>query len=134
MTRREADLASLEAKKCRLADLTALSTITVTFVGRDASTADRGRGGPDRVPGGPAGRLDGLPRLDGRAAHRARGAAALAAGSSGCPSRRWWCCCVGGADGVRPAAGGTGRRGPSAGSYRTAASARNAVCTMTRTP
>ncbi|MEU7618446.1 DUF4349 domain-containing protein [Micromonospora rifamycinica] len=40
LTRREADLASLEAKKRRLADLTALSTITVTFVGRDASTAD----------------------------------------------------------------------------------------------
>ncbi|SCF47362.1 protein of unknown function (DUF4349) [Micromonospora matsumotoense] len=40
VTRREADLASLEAKKRRLADLTALSTITVTFVGRDASTAD----------------------------------------------------------------------------------------------
>lgn len=37
--RREADLASLEAKKRRLADLTALSTITVTFVGPDASTA-----------------------------------------------------------------------------------------------
>ncbi|WP_200209471.1 DUF4349 domain-containing protein [Micromonospora coerulea] len=36
--RREADLASLEAKKRRLADLTALSTITVTFVGKDAST------------------------------------------------------------------------------------------------
>ncbi|MCI4064224.1 DUF4349 domain-containing protein [Micromonospora sp. R77] len=34
--RREADLASLEAKKRRLADLTALSTITVTFVGKDA--------------------------------------------------------------------------------------------------
>ncbi|WP_319459018.1 DUF4349 domain-containing protein [Micromonospora sp. RTP1Z1] len=38
--RREADLASLEAKKRRLADLTALSTITVTFVGKDASTAE----------------------------------------------------------------------------------------------
>ncbi|MGB2568207.1 DUF4349 domain-containing protein [Micromonospora citrea] len=37
---READLASLEAKKKRLADLTALSTITVTFVGKDASTAE----------------------------------------------------------------------------------------------
>ncbi|MGR6317183.1 DUF4349 domain-containing protein [Micromonospora soli] len=37
--RREADLASLEAKKRRLADLTALSTITVTFLGTDASTA-----------------------------------------------------------------------------------------------
>ncbi|WP_431922824.1 DUF4349 domain-containing protein [Micromonospora wenchangensis] len=40
VSRREADLASLEAKKRRLADLTALSTVTVTFVGRDASTAD----------------------------------------------------------------------------------------------
>ncbi|MFE9688883.1 DUF4349 domain-containing protein [Micromonospora sp. NPDC005806] len=39
--RREADLASLEAKKRRLADLTALSTITVTFVGTDASTAEK---------------------------------------------------------------------------------------------
>ncbi|MFD2766914.1 DUF4349 domain-containing protein [Micromonospora eburnea] len=36
--RREADLASLEAKKRRLADLTALSTITVTFVGPQAVT------------------------------------------------------------------------------------------------
>ncbi|MGC5018562.1 DUF4349 domain-containing protein [Micromonospora sp. DT47] len=40
VARREADLASLEAKKRRLADLTALSTITVTFVGKDASTAE----------------------------------------------------------------------------------------------
>lgn len=39
--RREADLASLEAKKRRLADLTALSTITVTFVGKDASTEEQ---------------------------------------------------------------------------------------------
>ncbi|MCX4386734.1 DUF4349 domain-containing protein [Micromonospora peucetia] len=40
LSRREADLASLEAKKERLADLTSLSTITVSLVGRDASTAD----------------------------------------------------------------------------------------------
>ncbi|WP_446212630.1 DUF4349 domain-containing protein [Micromonospora sp. IBSANI012] len=40
VSRREADLASLEAKKRRLSDLTALSTITVTFVGKDASTAE----------------------------------------------------------------------------------------------
>lgn len=40
--RREADLASLEAKKRRLADLTALSTITVTFLGPDETTADEG--------------------------------------------------------------------------------------------
>lgn len=40
LARREADLASLEAKKRRLADLTALSTLTVSFVGRDATTAD----------------------------------------------------------------------------------------------
>ncbi|TCB99797.1 DUF4349 domain-containing protein [Micromonospora zingiberis] len=39
LARREADLASLEAKKRRLADLTALSTITVTLIGPDASTA-----------------------------------------------------------------------------------------------
>ncbi|MEV0429570.1 DUF4349 domain-containing protein [Micromonospora sp. NPDC050495] len=38
--RREADLASLEAKKRRLADLTALSTITVTFVGPDAAAVE----------------------------------------------------------------------------------------------
>jgi hypothetical protein len=37
---READLASLEAKKRRLADLTALSTITVTFVGPEAVAAE----------------------------------------------------------------------------------------------
>ncbi|RKN43474.1 DUF4349 domain-containing protein [Micromonospora endolithica] len=36
LARREADLASLEAKKRRLADLTALSTITVSLVGPDA--------------------------------------------------------------------------------------------------
>ncbi|NJP32750.1 DUF4349 domain-containing protein [Micromonospora thermarum] len=36
LARREADLASLEAKKRRLADLTALSTITVSLVGPEA--------------------------------------------------------------------------------------------------
>lgn len=40
LAKREADLASLEAKKRRLADLTALSTITLTLLGRDVSTAD----------------------------------------------------------------------------------------------
>ncbi|MDO3701248.1 DUF4349 domain-containing protein [Micromonospora sp. C28SCA-DRY-2] len=40
LARREADLASLEAKKRRLADLTALSTITVSLVGPDATTAE----------------------------------------------------------------------------------------------
>ncbi|MGW4502448.1 DUF4349 domain-containing protein [Micromonospora sp. NPDC004336] len=40
LARREADLASLQAKKERLADLTSLSTITVSLVGPDASTAD----------------------------------------------------------------------------------------------
>ncbi|MEU4779790.1 DUF4349 domain-containing protein [Micromonospora sp. NPDC023633] len=40
LSRREADLASLEAKKERLADLTSLSTVTVSLVGPDASTAD----------------------------------------------------------------------------------------------
>ncbi|WP_431728718.1 DUF4349 domain-containing protein [Verrucosispora sp. TAA-831] len=43
LARREADLASLEAKKRRLADLTALSTITVSLVGPDASTPDEER-------------------------------------------------------------------------------------------
>ncbi|WP_262287360.1 DUF4349 domain-containing protein [Micromonospora sp. MA102] len=38
--RREADLASLEAKKRRLADLTALSTITVTFLGPEAAATE----------------------------------------------------------------------------------------------
>lgn len=38
--RREADLASLEAKKRRLADLTALSTLDVTLVGPDARPVD----------------------------------------------------------------------------------------------
>ncbi|MER7168083.1 DUF4349 domain-containing protein, partial [Micromonospora sp. NPDC000207] len=42
---READLASLEAKKRRLADLTALSTISVTLVGPDAASADEERTG-----------------------------------------------------------------------------------------
>jgi hypothetical protein len=36
VAKREADLASLEAKKRRLADLTALSTVTVTLLGPDA--------------------------------------------------------------------------------------------------
>lgn len=40
LSRREADLASLEAKKERLTDLASLSTITVSLVGPDASTAD----------------------------------------------------------------------------------------------
>ncbi|GIJ19548.1 DUF4349 domain-containing protein [Micromonospora lutea] len=40
LARREADLASLEAKKRRLADLTALSTITVTLVGPGVTIAD----------------------------------------------------------------------------------------------
>ncbi|MEV6370068.1 DUF4349 domain-containing protein [Micromonospora musae] len=40
LAKREADLASLEAKKRRLADLTALSTITLTLLGPDVSTAD----------------------------------------------------------------------------------------------
>ncbi|MFV2103789.1 DUF4349 domain-containing protein [Micromonospora sp. LOL_024] len=39
LARREADLASLEAKKRRLGDLTALSTITVTLVGPGVTTA-----------------------------------------------------------------------------------------------
>ncbi|NGM12254.1 DUF4349 domain-containing protein [Verrucosispora sp. CWR15] len=40
LARREADLASLEAKKRRLSDLTALSTITVTLVGPGVTSAD----------------------------------------------------------------------------------------------
>lgn len=40
VARREADLASLEAKKRRLADLTALSTITLTLVGPQAQAGD----------------------------------------------------------------------------------------------
>ncbi|WP_229075710.1 DUF4349 domain-containing protein [Actinoplanes sp. DH11] len=44
---READLASLEAKKRRLADLTALSTITVVLLDPEATRADDG----DEPPG-----------------------------------------------------------------------------------
>ncbi|GAB3143787.1 DUF4349 domain-containing protein [Micromonospora sonneratiae] len=40
LAKREADLASLEAKKRRLADLTALSTITVTLLGPDAKGSE----------------------------------------------------------------------------------------------
>lgn len=40
LARREADLASLEAKQRRLADLTALSSIVVSLVGPDAATED----------------------------------------------------------------------------------------------
>ncbi|WBB77506.1 DUF4349 domain-containing protein [Micromonospora sp. WMMD882] len=43
--RREADLASLEAKKRRLADLTALSTLTVTLVGPNARPVETGESG-----------------------------------------------------------------------------------------
>ncbi|NBE81340.1 DUF4349 domain-containing protein [Micromonospora rubida] len=39
VARREADLASLEAKKRRLADLTALSTVTLTLVGSDGDAS-----------------------------------------------------------------------------------------------
>ncbi|MFD0519923.1 DUF4349 domain-containing protein [Paractinoplanes durhamensis] len=44
---RESDLASLQAKKRRLADLTALSTITVTFLGPESPGVK-----PDDNPGG----------------------------------------------------------------------------------
>ena len=44
---RESDLASLQAKKRRLADLTALSTITVVLLDPDAATIDS----PDGAPG-----------------------------------------------------------------------------------
>ncbi len=40
LARREADLASLEAKQRRLADLTALSSVIVSLVGPDAATED----------------------------------------------------------------------------------------------
>ncbi|RIV39439.1 DUF4349 domain-containing protein [Micromonospora radicis] len=43
LARREADLASLEAKKRRLGDLTALSTITVTLVGPEAGPIEEER-------------------------------------------------------------------------------------------
>lgn len=43
--RREADLASLEAKKRRLADLTALSTITVSLAGPKAKAAEKAETG-----------------------------------------------------------------------------------------
>ncbi|HEX5198435.1 MAG TPA: DUF4349 domain-containing protein [Actinoplanes sp.] len=49
---READLASLQAKKRRLADLTALSTITVTFLGPAAAIAEK-----EENPGGFVGGL-----------------------------------------------------------------------------
>ncbi|MBY8871491.1 DUF4349 domain-containing protein [Micromonospora sp. PLK6-60] len=45
LARREADLASLEAKKRRLADLTALSTVTVAFVRADAPPAAKSEAG-----------------------------------------------------------------------------------------
>ncbi|MEV0154804.1 DUF4349 domain-containing protein [Micromonospora sp. NPDC050686] len=45
LARREADLASLEAKKRRLADLTALSTVTVAFVQADAPPAAKSEAG-----------------------------------------------------------------------------------------
>ncbi|MGK5738310.1 DUF4349 domain-containing protein [Micromonospora sp. URMC 103] len=41
LAKREADLASLEAKKRRLDDLAALSTITLTVVGPDVTTAEK---------------------------------------------------------------------------------------------
>ena len=77
--RREADLASLEAKKRRLADLTALSTITAV-AGR-AGRQGRRREGRDRLPGRAEGRLEGVRRLVDRPAHRAGRAAAVAGGA-----------------------------------------------------
>ena len=73
---RESDLASLQAKKRRLADLTALSTITVVLLDPDAETAAERR--PARLPGRSAGRLGRAAGLAGRAGHRDGRGAALA--------------------------------------------------------
>jgi outer membrane murein-binding lipoprotein Lpp len=48
---RESDLASLQAKKRRLADLTALSTITVVLLDPNATTADDDNGSPGFLAG-----------------------------------------------------------------------------------
>jgi hypothetical protein len=48
---RESDLASLQAKKRRLADLTALSTITVVLLDPDAATAEGDEGPPGFLAG-----------------------------------------------------------------------------------
>jgi hypothetical protein len=48
---RESDLASLQAKKRRLADLTALSTISVTFLGPQAAVTDPDDGPPGFLSG-----------------------------------------------------------------------------------
>ena len=79
LAKREADLASLEAKKRRLADLTALSTITVSLLGPDAETAEEED--RDRLPGRARRRLEGVRRLAGRPAHRARARCCLAGGA-----------------------------------------------------
>ena len=54
MATRESDLASLQAKKRKLADLTALSTITAVFLGPDAVVTT-----PDDNPAGFLGGLAG---------------------------------------------------------------------------
>ena len=77
--RREADLASLEAKKRRLADLTALSTITVSLAGPAAKATEEEAETGFLV--GLQGRLEGVRRLDDRPAHRAGRVAALAGGA-----------------------------------------------------
>ena len=76
---RESDLASLQAKKRRLADLTALSTITVVLLDPDADLA-AGDDGPPGFLAGLQGRLGRPARLAGRAGHRAGRGAALADG------------------------------------------------------
>ena len=74
---RESDLASLQAKKRRLADLTTLSTITVVLLAPKAAATPPKEGRP--ASGWLRGRLEGLGRLARRAADRARRSAALAA-------------------------------------------------------
>ena len=125
--RREADLASLEAKKRRLADLTALSTITVTLVGPDAA-GHRGEG-RDRLPGRAQGRLEGVRRLADASCSPCSGRCCPGWWRSAC---RWWLLlrrgCAGRAAAARdhrpPAGAGAVRPGPPVAGQRAAASAR----------
>jgi hypothetical protein len=144
LARREADLASLEAKKRRLADLSALSTITVSLVGPDAPAVEDEEPATGFVAGLRGGWTVFLASMT--ILLTVLGALLPWLVAFGVPlGLLWWslrrrrhrgrsgrCRAVPG-DGLGTAPARAGRTAGT-GSYRTAASARSAVCTMSRTP
>ena len=98
VAQRESDLAALEAKQRRLADLVALSTITVTFFRAAPPTAEETDPGfTDALTGSwtfslerphPAARRRGSAALAVR--HRSAGGRAAADPAAASPSSRWW--------------------------------------------